>query len=380
MNKKIYIVLVWCCLNFLFFRATALTIDFYGHQTSFTFTADFYKQHQTLCEINCTRDLIDRFRADAQLTQFITDADRVAEELKLDDMAFVLLVNKVAKSLAHGDANFEKLFAYAILYTKGYDVLLGKHQSELTLYATTGFEIKNALYVEVNGRNYYDLTFSANKHPQHEELVERNEKPFAKAIQMNRFYPPALHANSKVKSIPFEYDGHVYFFDVTINQSLVSYYHDLPDVDFSQMYLNYGLSGKGKNSLINQLGDATADLSKERALQFILAFVQNMSYATDAEVWGKEKFAFPEESISNEYSDCEDRSMLFAYLVREVLHLQTIGLVYDSHMNVAVENWRKQSGDFSWYDMDFVICEPSGSGLKPGEQTMDVSSARFVRW
>lgn len=366
----------------MFVKAQALSINFYGHKTNFQFSTDFYQQHQTLCDVNCTKEMVDGFRFDEQLTRFISDADKVADELKLDDMAYLMLVQKVAKSLSNKDANFEKVFTYAVLYTKGFDVLLGKHQTELTLYGTTGFEIKNALFVELNGKNYYDLFFESNKLPQNEELVERNEKPFAKAIQINRFYPPTLNAKSKVKTIPFDFDGHTYFFDVTINQSLVNYYHDLPDVEFGQLYLNYGLSGKGKTSLINQLDDATADLSKEKALQFILAFVQNLSYATDAEVWGKEKFAFPEEALSNDFSDCEDRSMLFAYLVREVLHLQTIGLVYENatHMNVAVENWRKQSGDFSWYDMDFVICEPSGAGLKPGEQTMDVSSARFVRW
>jgi hypothetical protein len=44
----------------------------------------------------------------------------------------------------------------------------------------------------------------------------------------------------------------------------------------------------------------------------------------------------PEETLFYPYSDCDDRAILYAYLVRELTGLEVVGLLYPSHLTTAI--------------------------------------------
>lgn len=363
--------------------AKKVVVNYYGHALPFSLTNDYFDKQKSIAEGLNIEQQTQLLINDSTVFTFIKEANQYAQTYKLDDIAYLMLVKKAAEIITpKNDKNFTQQFTYAVLYNKGLDVILGVSNQNITVYGSTNFAIKNVLFVQLGSKIYYDLSFDQAKEPAHEKLADIKFNPNAKSLKLNRYSPPAIGKLGKNKTIPFEYDDYVYFFTSRINQSLVEYYHDLPDIEMSLVYLNYGLSEKGSNTLVNQLKDATAYMSKEKAVNFLLSFVQSLAYAKDMDVLGKEKFAFPEEALANDFSDCEDRSMLFAFLVREVTNLQSIGLLYKdaAHMNVAVENWRKNHGDISVYDMDFVVCEPSGKGFRAGEQTMNLTKANVVKW
>jgi hypothetical protein len=385
--KRFLFALLLCGLSVHVFGADTMkkfTLNFYGHILLFDWDSDYYSSRKKFFDDLSAEKLADYLVGDTNLNEFVGQSDAYAREMNLDGMAYLMLVNKTAVKISGGkDEKFKTGFMYALLFRKGYDVLLGVNDKRVTVYGHTAFSIKNVLYVNRNGKTYYDLSFDQRKEPLAERLAVLPVNDAAKAIRLNKYVPPSLHNSSEVKTIPFEHEGNIYFFTVNLNKSLVQYYNDLPDIEMSQVYLNYGLSEKGNNTLVQQIKEATAYMSKEKVVNFILDFVQSFDYGKDIDILGKEKFAFPEESIASDYTDCEDRSMLFAYLVREVAHLQSIGLFYPgaAHMNVAVESWRKAGkADVKAYEMDFVVCEPSGKGLKAGQQTMDLSMANVIKW
>ncbi|TAE84788.1 MAG: hypothetical protein EAY81_07250 [Bacteroidetes bacterium] len=361
-----------------------LTLNFYGQLLQFNLSGDFYTQREYLLSDLSVEEKSTQLLNDSDLQLFAEQAQSFANQLKLDDVGYLFMVKKAARELNKDeDANVEQLFTYAVLSIKGYDVLLGVGNTGVTLYGNTDFSIKNILFVTQNNKKYYDLSFNQLKTPGEERSVARLFNQSAKSIRLNRLIPPSLPKKMVHKTIPFEYEGNVYFFTTTYNQHLVGYYKDLPDIELSKVYLNYGLSERGEHTLINQLKEATSYLSKEKTVDFLLAFVQSLSYAKDIDVIGHEKFSFPEESLANDFTDCEDRSMLFAYLVREVANLQSIGLMYPnaSHMNVAVESWKKSNkSDIQVFEMDFVVCEPSGNGFKAGQYSSNLSAANVIKW
>jgi hypothetical protein len=74
--------------------------------------------------------------------------------------------------------------------------------------------------------------------------------------------------------------------------------------------------------------------------------------------------------------------MLFAYLVKEVTALKTVALFYKDakHINVAVENWRKdQKSTFTFHDQDYIVCEPTSRGFAIGESAT-FSNANLIDW
>ena len=363
--------------------ARKVLVNYYGHNLTFSLTHDFYKEQVSRFDgLNISQQTLILIN-DSAVINFVKEADKYAQAYHLDDLAYLMLAKKTAAIITpKNEINFAKQFVFAALQIKGLDVILGLSNNDITVYGATNFAIKNVLFVQLNNKIYYDLSFDQKKEPKQERLADLGYIHTVSPLKLNRLTPPTIGKLKTKKTIPFEYDDYVYFFTSLINQSLVGYYHDLPDIEMSLVYLNYGLSEKGSNNLVAQLREATAYMSKEKAVNFLLGFVQSLDYAKDLDVLGKEKFAFPEEALSNDFSDCEDRSILLAYLVREVTNLQSIGLIYTdaAHMNVAIENWRKKSGDLSVFDMDFVVCEPSGKGLRAGQQNMNLTKANVVKW
>jgi hypothetical protein len=125
-------------------------------------------------------------------------------------------------------------------------------------------------------------------------------------------------------------------------------------------------------------------MSINAGLNFILQFVQkSFEYRKDEIVYGQEKFSFPEETLINNFSDCEDKAMLYALLVNKVFGLKTVALYYKDaqHINIAVESWDKDNkGNFAFNNHNYIICEPSGNGFAIGESATSISYANLIDW
>ena len=81
-----------------------------------------------------------------------------------------------------------------------------------------------------------------------------------------------------------------------------------------------------------------------------------------------------EQSLLYDYSDCEDRSALFFYLVKEIYDLPMIVLTYPKHVTVAV-NFGKRLGKnpIEYKGGYYYVCEPSSQkiDLQIGEMLPD---------
>ena len=77
-------------------------------------------------------------------------------------------------------------------------------------------------------------------------------------------------------------------------------------------------------------------------------------------MWGKDRAFFAEESLYYPYSDCEDRSILFSHLVRDILGLD-VALVYTpGHLFTAICFDENVKGSHVMIGgRKFVICDPT---------------------
>ena len=100
----------------------------------------------------------------------------------------------------------------------------------------------------------------------------------------------------------------------------------------------------------------------------ILAFIQqSFLYKTDKEQFRQEKYMFSDEAVYYPFTDCEDRSVLFAYLVHRYTGLPVIGLDYPNHVSVGVNFHGQVSGDsVSYKQRSYTICDPTYFGAKAG--------------
>ena len=90
-------------------------------------------------------------------------------------------------------------------------------------------------------------------------------------------------------------------------------------------------------------------------------FVQTaFDYKTDDQQFGKEKYLMMEETLHYPSSDCEDRSIMFSYLVKTLLKLDVVGLDYPGHIATAVKFNSDLTGDRVTHNGKvYVICDPT---------------------
>lgn len=104
------------------------------------------------------------------------------------------------------------------------------------------------------------------------------------------------------------------------------------------------------------------------AANILINFVQTaFQYQTDGQQFGYEKPFFVEELFYYPYSDCEDRAMLFSYLVRKLLGLDVVLLDYPEHIATAVRFNGNVSGDYLMVNgQKYIVCDPTYIGASIG--------------
>ena len=145
-----------------------------------------------------------------------------------------------------------------------------------------------------------------------------------------------------------------------INLNLIRYLNTFPQTEL-KVYFEYSTDFQFLQSLTNSFKKYVVGISEEESANILLRFVQKaQGYETDAEQFSAENYLFPEETIYYNYSDCEDRAIFYAYLIREILDLEVIGLDYPGHVATAVKFHRKIQGDAIYFkNKRFLICDPT---------------------
>jgi hypothetical protein len=126
-------------------------------------------------------------------------------------------------------------------------------------------------------------------------------------------------------------------------------------------YFAASMSVVARDALLRQLRPLVEGRDEIDAVQLLLRFVQTaFAYQTDNEQFGRDKPFFPDETVFYAFSDCEDRAVLFAYLVHTLLDKEVIGLAYPNHVATAVSMRGGVRGAMVRYrDMDFVVADPT---------------------
>jgi hypothetical protein len=108
-------------------------------------------------------------------------------------------------------------------------------------------------------------------------------------------------------------------------------------------------------------------MERAQRVDFLLRFVQTaFEYETDQEQFGREDYLYPEETLYHPASDCEDRSVLFAWLVRRVLGLEVAVLDYPGHVATAVSLDRGDGARVRIDGRTLMVADPTYTNARAG--------------
>ncbi len=275
---------------------------------------------------------------------------------RLSDWMAVLLVSEFSENI-HKNKNKQKLLTWFLLLELGYDVKVAIANNAIVLLANMKHSLYSTLFLKINNKNYYAIfgdkakklkTYSSN-------MKNLNAMDFTSKRAV-------LGINDhKKKKLSFKYKNKPYNINTFYSPSLIKTYKDMPQSDYIS-YFNSLMDNKTEYNMLNDLSKILKNKSEIEAINILLRFVQkSFKYKTDDDNFGYEKVLFPEETIYYKYSDCEDRSLLFAYLTRKLLKKDVILLKYSDHLATAVRlDTRNSNGDSIRYNGKvYAIADPT---------------------
>ena len=122
----------------------------------------------------------------------------------------------------------------------------------------------------------------------------------------------------------------------TYNKNIIDFMATYPQADYDT-YFNAPLENSTHIQVARELKKHIDGKKMSEAMNFVLHFVQkSFKYQVDNQQFGREKVMFAQETLYFNKSDCEDRAVLFSYLIKELFGISVLGVKYKDHMATAL--------------------------------------------
>jgi len=264
----------------------------------------------------------------------------IRDRYRLNDWLYFLLIRDLAVSLYPGEENElqQTLFCWVFLAKTGFKVQLNYHREGVFLSVYT-LDVVYDLPRKRHGKGFL-VDISRFQKPEQYTYVASVRSDFylnttSMPFRLQMLEAPQLPPRGqKRKRLVFIHNNRRFQVDVEIDQNMIELMENYPELSLKSHSL-FPISQLAYKSLMPQLEKLLKNKSQEEQLRLLLSFTRTaFHYVEDRE--NSTTFS-AEETLFSPKSDCEDRVVLFCYLVRELLSLPVIILEYEDHASAAVK-------------------------------------------
>ncbi len=350
-----------------------LYIEFFGSKLGFDIPqkikdAKYYPQTQ-----KGIMNFFDK-AASSNYELLLSEINLVIKEMNLNDWGKYLLINKVAQKV-FVNTDDAKLLTWFLFNKLGYAVkvgLSGKHlvlmyYSKKIIYSTPNYNFGN--------KKFYVIANYAKGKVGKLYSYDHDYPGADRALDLSLNTLPNFVKSTKNKQLHFKEFGKEYQLEFVYNQNLIDFMATYPQADYAT-YFNAPVENDTYKSIAQGLKKYVDSKRISDAMNFVLHFVQNaFEYERDNEQFGREKVMFAEETLYYDKSDCEDRAVLYAYLIKELFGISVIGVKYKDHMATAL--YVPMEGDaIKENGKKFVIADPTYINASIGQSMPKYKSIR----
>ena len=343
-----------------------IKVAFYGHQLPFRVDRDFKVRLGHTLEKEAIRIYWAKLsRADYE--PLVKQLKEQRRALQLNDWAYLLLVHQIVKKLQPNRPNEQALLTWFLLIKNGYQARIAYNDQRIYLFMPTKQPLYAVSYFTFGGKRYYVLPLEGNSQQKLGQVYTYDsDYPGAtKALDMQLSKaivtrPQVITKDLTFRHRPKRYTTKTHKIKIKYDKQTVEFFSTYPQMDIG-MYFVSAVNPAMGNQLLEQLKPLVAGKSELEAVNLLLHFVQTaFEYQLDKTQFGEENYLFAEETLYYPYSDCEDRSILFAWLVRNLLKLEVVGLDYPGHIAAAVHFNGDVRGDaFNYRGKRYVVTDPT---------------------
>ena len=309
-------------------------IDFFGQKLGFSIDNEvrnfrFYPQNQS--------GIANFFQsmARSEYTRTLQEIEDACKELHLNDWGVYQLVAQLSKSI-YTTPDEINLFSWFIFNKLGYDVKIGldkKHvvtmyYSKKVIYATPSYSFDDKKFYVIDR---YDNASSGRVY-----TYKQNYPGADKPLDLSLKELPSFEKNLHTKTLSFEVESKEYTISFSYDKNLIDFMATYPQADY-ETYFNAPMSSDTYEQIAESMKKYINNKHSSSALNFVLSFVQKaFKYERDQEQFSREKVMFANETLYYDKSDCEDRAILYAYLVKKLFGISVVGVKYKDHMATAL--------------------------------------------
>lgn len=308
------------------------------------------------------------------------------EKEKLNDWLYFQLIRRVAQTLMPKEQDYTQysLYKWFLLCKSGFDTQVAVGNQQIILYIRNKEDISDIPFFMIQGKQYTCLNYhdygkqfaqAGVYHPVPIAIPEATGDFSYKITHMPDFKPE----DYTEKKIKFKYNQKAFHFKLKLNKEIDDLFKNYPGVNF-ESYFNIPLSTLTYESLVPVLKENLKDASTEQGVDYLMRFTRySFLYENDDLNFGKEKRLSPEQTLINNYSDCDDRVALFFYLVKELYNLPMVAVMYPTHITLAIE-FDEPKGETVFFEgKHYTICEPTpqGEDLGIGETTAALKNLSY---
>ncbi len=261
--------------------------------------------------------------------------------------------------------------AHFMLANMGYDVRLAMTGSGAALMLIPfDHTVYGSMYLPIDGRNYtaFSSIDKLNVNYGGEtiytcKLPSDADKGVISDLRLNDLKLP-------LKPYQFNITGGDITLKGTLNENMMAMLYRYPQMP-TEYYAMSVLDPLLHADLIAQVKDQLAGMDELEAVNTLMGFFhQGLPYATDEQRHGFEKPYFIEETLYYDKCDCEDRAIMFTYLLWNALNIPNQLVAYPGHESASVclkEELPEGGYSYRWEGARWYSADPTYIGSHVGD-------------
>lgn len=314
----------------------------------------------------------------------VVDCLEIRKKLQLCDWAYLLLIKTVSEKLYGAGTNEASLLCAYIYAESGYKMRLATDGQKIYMLYASKHSVYEQTSFLVDGDYYYCMEELPNQ-LRISEASFRDEQGLSLLISKPQVFSAKMTEERKISSKDY---AEVQVL-TKVNRNALDFYESYPSSYYNEdfmtrwaIYANTPMEKEVSLSFYPKLRQHLSNLTQLDAANRLLNWVQTgFEYEYDDKVWGGDRAFFAEETLYYPYCDCEDRSILFSRLVRDLLGLDVLLVYYPGHLATAVGFTEEVRGDYIMCKgKRYVVCDPTYIGAPVGRTMpkMDNAKAKVI--
>lgn len=358
---------------------TGFSMNFYGRKLYWTIDSS-WRTVRAFQVIQINKDKVAAFwkafvQADTAIV--IQEFNAYSQQLNLNGWGRLQLAYQLSRKLTTSLTE-QKLMTWALMVKMNEAVRLGYNTTGVYLLYHSRQKLFNVNYWTYESKKYYvfEPDGAANK----VSNLFTYKGDFSDSVQtfdLDYRQNPYLYLGDVERTIRFNFKGKSYAFDMPVSKDYVDYLYSLP-LQAPGVYFSREPAKILQEKLIPEVKSVVSKMSEEDAINFLLAFVQKgLKYKLDKDQFNRsEKYLMPEETLYYVYSDCEDHSFLFAWLVKQTLGLPIVGIEYPGHIATAIASRHEVGKIYIYNGQRYAVSDPTYINATYGTEMPQFKNAK----